>query len=639
MDNKITLSEQCLKVGKLDGKAMIQGFEKDGKTIHQSIYCTKNKKLFPALITVNKGASPYEKHKSAIGKSINDKNFILPRKYIAVFDSEYEINNDSSLWEVVCNNGLFDVWLPEAPLSFFSKSKNDSQNKILLLRIYEINEEFKQGDIKAKTAYDDKLIKRNREVTIKKPIVTDNEFQRIKELLIQSINTIPKKSYWMFQANPKYYDIDQALQDRVDFKWMVKRYKDRIKVGDVAYIWKSGNGGGIVAVTKVISELKLYDDVEQEDVPRVPLKTLKVLEKPILRADLKEHSILSNLLIIKSPQGTNYPVTEEEAEAIEKIMNGPSGKTVGKVESNNNHPKNQILYGPPGTGKTYQTVNYALSIIEKMDLADLNALTQEKDRKELSKRFKNYKDSGQIEFITFHQNYAYEDFIQGLRPDFNNTGNGLSFEKKDGVFKKIADRALEEYKSVKEESKKYVIIIDEINRANISRVFGELITLIEEDKRYGQVNEMEATLPSGDPFCIPPNLYIIGTMNTADKSIALLDIALRRRFEFKKVFPESELVVEDFRDFFKKLNKLIVDEKGPDFQIGHAYLINSNGNKPVLEKVMNKKIIPLLYEYFMNDGEAVNTILQKAGVKTKESFGLYEFESFKKVTITTNIYE
>ncbi|PKM92327.1 MAG: hypothetical protein CVU81_01075 [Euryarchaeota archaeon HGW-Euryarchaeota-1] len=237
--------------------------------------------------------------------------------------------------------------------------------------------------------------------------------------------------------------------------------------------------------------------------------------------------------------------------------------------------------------------------------------TLDKDkRKKLVERFNYYKKEGQVEFVTFHQNYAYEDFIQGLRPNVKN-GNesgGLSFELKDGVFKRISDRA-------KESSKNYVIIIDEINRANISRVFGELITLIEEDKRLGAENEMTVTLPySEEKFGVPKNLYIIGTMNTADKSIALLDIALRRRFEFIQMYPTDKLIDElikdeNKREILKKLNEKIRDpeKKGVDFQIGHSYFMN----KDCLKNIFNKKIIPLLIEYFMNDTKEVKGILTK----------------------------
>ena len=162
--------------------------------------------------------------------------------------------------------------------------------------------------------------------------------------------------------------------------------------------------------------------------------------------------------------------------------------------------------------------------------------------------------------------------------------------------------------------KNYVIIIDEINRANISRVFGELITLIEPDKRSHGKIPMEAKLPSGDTFIVPSNLYIIGTMNTADKSIALLDIALRRRFEFEPMYPkysEDGLNVND-EDVLKSINESIISDKGHDFQIGHSYFMDSKEDPYDFERRMNVKVIPLLLEYFMNDAKAVTQIVSRA---------------------------
>jgi 5-methylcytosine-specific restriction endonuclease McrBC GTP-binding regulatory subunit McrB len=161
------------------------------------------------------------------------------------------------------------------------------------------------------------------------------------------------------------------------------------------------------------------------------------------------------------------------------------------------------------------------------------------------------------------------------------------------------------------ERKNYVIIIDEINRANISRVFGELITLIEEDKRSNGKIPMRVTLPSGDAFVVPSNLYIIGTMNTADKSIALLDIALRRRFEFIAMYPDDTIVNDEFREIFIAINKAILQRKNHDFTIGHAYFM---GEDCKLEKIINNKVIPLLMEYFMNDEKEVTAILQEAKI-------------------------
>lgn len=169
------------------------------------------------------------------------------------------------------------------------------------------------------------------------------------------------------------------------------------------------------------------------------------------------------------------------------------------------------------------------------------------------------------------------------------------------------------------EKKNYVIIIDEINRANISRVFGELITLIEPDKRSHGKIPMEARLPSGDSFMVPSNLYIIGTMNTADKSIALLDIALRRRFEFESMYPKYEIEEEEIYDveILRSINDQIIKSKGHDFQIGHSYFMGQNKN--LIER-MNKKVIPLLLEYYMNDAKEVKGILLTAGMKIDEDF-------------------
>jgi 5-methylcytosine-specific restriction protein B len=163
--------------------------------------------------------------------------------------------------------------------------------------------------------------------------------------------------------------------------------------------------------------------------------------------------------------------------------------------------------------------------------------------------------------------------------------------------------------------KNYVLIIDEINRANISRVFGELITLLEEDKRYGRENALTATLPSGESFSVPSNLYIIGTMNTADKSIALLDIALRRRFEFIGMYPRYDLVPE-VATMLQALNEKIRDKKGADFMIGHSFFIGKETADFPL--IFNRKIIPLLYEYFNNRTDQIKEVLRATGLTIAE---------------------
>lgn len=267
-------------------------------------------------------------------------------------------------------------------------------------------------------------------------------------------------------------------------------------------------------------------------------------------------------------------------------------------------PKNTILYGPPGTGKTYHTIDRAACIIKKVD-----SIEYEEARSFIQEEKKDRKDHSRVAFVTFHQNYSYEDFIIGLRP--NVQCQDLQFTYIDGIFKKICNHAKED------PTNNYVLIIDEINRANISGVFGELITLIEDDKRLGKENEITVSLPNGELFGVPDNLYIIGTMNTADKSIALLDIALRRRFTFEALYPDSSLISDSLKkEVLEKLNSKISEEKGADYQIGHAFFMNNTN----LTDIMNQKVIPLLMEYYMNDVEAVINLIKDAGLQLKKGY-------------------
>lgn len=169
---------------------------------------------------------------------------------------------------------------------------------------------------------------------------------------------------------------------------------------------------------------------------------------------------------------------------------------------------------------------------------------------------------------------------------------------------------------------KFVLIVDEINRANISKVFGELITLLEEDKRLGEPNELKVTLPNGErDFGIPPNLYLIGTMNTADKSIALIDIALRRRFEFVGYYPKYELIDGDAANLLREVNAQIYRiKKTADYLIGHAYFMNYSS----IETVLRNKVVPLLMEYLGGKTETVKQIFD--GTEWNVSFNTETYD-------------
>lgn len=272
-------------------------------------------------------------------------------------------------------------------------------------------------------------------------------------------------------------------------------------------------------------------------------------------------------------------------------------------------PKNVIYYGPPGTGKTF----------------DLQAL--------LVSEYSDAEYGERYEFVTFHQSFGYEEFVEGLRPVITKRGkkraadsdtaaasNGeVRYEIKPGVFLRLCDRAR------KNPSRQYAMVIDEINRGNISKIFGELITLVEVDKREGAKYPVAVTLPySAESFSVPSNVDVIGTMNTADRSLALVDTALRRRFEFIESMPKPSVLAGtivthngvdiNIEHLLTMLNKRIEALYDRDHTVGHAYFTRIKDLKDEdrfneLKTVFRNKIIPLLEEYFFEDWQKIRLVL------------------------------
>ena len=454
----------------------------------------------------------------------------------------------------------------------------------------------------------------------------------------------------------------------------------------------------------------------------------------------------------------------------------PDDERSGVYVMKNPHPLNQILYGPPGTSKTWHTVNHALAIIDNKPVDQLE-MERKEDREDKMRRFEALKKNGQIEMVTFHQNYNYEDFIEGIRPVLNDEGSGsVEYELVPGVFRRIVKRAdenrrqseqvcgeswdidglleayaesileklesgihinlfapddrsgatigavhwagntfksvqlggtvrhqrltrsvikrdyeafyngdiksredikptyksrrsyhgnaryyFELYKQIKDfhdnewkteapvsvEKQNYVLIIDEINRGNIAKIFGELITLIEESKRIGRGDATTVRLPNSDEedddFGVPDNLYIIGTMNTADRSIALLDTALRRRFDFIEMMPDSKLVSGKFegvdcRKLLEAINKRIRFLLDRERQIGHTYFLNIH-NLTNLKAAFENKIIPLLQEYFFDNWEKIDLVLNRNGFIRKSQIESDLFKDSDLIEDQTEIYE
>lgn len=346
------------------------------------------------------------------------------------------------------------------------------------------------------------------------------------------------------------------------------------------------------------------------DAITIPISRAEVLsktEKDLYDEIKKYHDTYNGKYyeLEKIVQGLTVKEESKEKPEIkekEEIHDEKSGKI------NSDFPLNQILFGPPGTGKTYNTVNMALDIVCPIE----GSQWEKEQRKDARDKYQEMLAAGRIVFVTFHQPMSYEDFIEGIKPK---TEDGkITYEVKDGIFKKLCEKAKDNNTQI---TQNYVMIIDEINRGNVANIFGELISLIEDDKRLGASEELHAELPySHTIFGVPKNVYIIGTMNTADRSVEALDSALRRRFTFKEMMPKAELVPEEnnVRSIFEIINQRIEVLKDREHQIGHSYFMGVE-NEDDLKDVFYDKIIPLLQEYFYGDYEKIQLVLGEGFVK------------------------
>ncbi|PFH76108.1 hypothetical protein COI61_17090 [Bacillus cereus] len=533
-------------------------------------------------------------------------------------------------------------------------------------------------------------------------------------------------------------------------------------------------------------------NVELEDIEMIHFKE----DRPNGKPWQKDNDSVLKLLL-----NQNYRSLSGEIESY--VGNKDVTEEGGKMMQQ----KNTILYGPPGTGKTYTVAEKALEIVMPQQYKQIMG-----DRIAVMEAYKKLSEQNRIAFCTFHQSFAYEDFVEGLRSDEEG-----KFILQDGIFKRICDtatlretkdvsvynfdeneiefykmslggtqgedgediynycidnncialgwggnidykgcldrqavyekfyscnaeddrvfnvdainrfknwmkkddiifisegnhkiraiakvigdynyiedseirykhfrevewlyygeaigvdqilkekvlsqqtiyqfgkidlniqqikRLLTKTKPVNEETDNYVLIIDEINRGNISKIFGELITLIEDDKRIDATNEIKAILPySKKSFGIPSNLYIIGTMNTADRSISMMDTALRRRFHFEELMPQPNLLPEkvgniEVQKMLKVLNERIEFLIDRNHTIGHAYFIKENLTFEELVEIMKFKVIPLLQEYFYEDWEKVELVLGGAGKLGDKSYFLTKEEKTAQAIFKTEL--
>ena len=450
---------------------------------------------------------------------------------------------------------------------------------------------------------------------------TENEsYSNGMVLYKKFLNELGEPSCWIFQNKPENYDVVGAVKALDTLTLRVKQHREEIKKGDKAYIWQSGPDSGIIASGIIMNDPELTTfqdpyirgDFLKNDDPYLAVEIKvkrKFIQSRVLRAVLQADERTKQLDIFKQrQQGTNFRVTKAQDEAIESIINGieedeiddePKTKYYSENDFLNEaymdaehyatlkslllRKKNIILQGAPGVGKTYIAQRLAFSIMGE-------------------------KDTSRVKVVQFHQSYSYEDFVMGYRPD------GSGFTVKDGPFYKFCEEAK------KDDEREYFFIIDEINRGNLSKIFGELLMLIEGDKR-GEGNAIRL-LYKDELFFVPSNVYIIGMMNTADRSLAMIDYALRRRFAFFEMEPAFSS--EGFKSYqktkqnskFDALIKIVEDlnkdisediSLGKGFRIGHSYFCTPDiVNDSWLSDVVEYELLPLLNEYWFDEPAKVD---------------------------------
>lgn len=407
------------------------------------------------------------------------------------------------------------------------------------------------------------------------------------------------RGFWWLTANPKYWRFSDIFvgdtesyslcNDDGNKRRIYQNFLDA-KAGDLVIGYEAAPVKKITAICRIAAE---------QDGEEIYFEKMEGLVSPVEYQTLRDCQELEQMEFFRNPRGSLFKLTRDEYHFILDVIREENpvlpervvdrytkdnfleevymtGADYDKLSAMLLHKKNIILQGAPGVGKTFAAKRLAWSIMGE-------------------------KDENRIEFVQFHQNYSYEDFVMGYKPVEDR------FERKDGVFYRFCQKA------ENQPGKAFFFIIDEINRGNMSKIFGELLMLIEKEYRGTKI----ALTYSDFPFSVPDNLYIIGMMNTADRSLAMIDYALRRRFSFFEMEPgfhsegfmryQSGLNNEKLNELIervKELNQKIIADKslGKGFCIGHSYFCNQTVcTDEWLDIIVNYEILPMLSEYWFDE--------------------------------------